>query len=138
MPSSYADTAYPNDVDSDGKQSPNKSFHRLKYELSRISEAVLEVVLKIDEPSYSSIQLLQEQLNTFEKSLPYHLRCRSALISIPSLYPDTSKAIIDSPEVDKRNLALTLQVSVTKLEKGAELIHSNSLWRSQSRRRYSF
>jgi len=114
MQSSYADTAYPDDVEPEGKQISSKSFHRLKYELSRISEAVLEAVLKVDEPSYSAVQALQEQLNSFERSIPYILRCRTALTSLPSLYPDTAKATAESPEVDKRNFSLTLQVSLVR------------------------
>lgn len=112
MSSSYADTAFPDDPGTEGQRSQDKSFHQLKYELSRLSEAVLEAVLKINEPSYSTIQSLQDQLNSFEKSVPYGLRCRTALTSLPSLYPNTVNAIVDSPELDKRNLTLTLQVGI--------------------------
>ena len=138
MSSSYADTAFPADPGTEGQRFPNKSFHQLKYELSRISEAVLEAVLKINEPSYSTIQSLQDQLNSFERSVPYELRCRTALTSLPSLYPDTLSAIVDSPELDRRNLTLTLQVGTDVSRKNLTLTTSNSLWRSRSQKRYFF
>jgi hypothetical protein len=131
MSSSYSDTAFPQDLDSEGRQHPTKSFHQLKYELSRISEAVLEAVLKVNEPSYSVVQSLQGQLHAFEKDVPYALRCRTALLSLPSMYPEAHNAIADSPEVDKRNLAATLQVSLDLYLTALMLMVSNSPWPSQ-------
>lgn len=110
LSSSYADTNFPLDLD-EKTQLPlqHKSFHQLKYELSRISESVLEVVLKVNEPAPQLVQALQDQLVLFEKQIPFSLRSRTAYSSLPSLYINPEDAIGDTPEIDKRNLILTLQ-----------------------------
>lgn len=145
MASAYTDTAYPMDVDDHGRICQSKSFHQVKYELSRLSEAVLELVLKIEEPSYDQIRSLQSRLTAFEIDIPFNLRCRTGLLSLPSIYPDTTRATADSPDIDKRNLTLTLQVSVDPHSKcRRQEIHagqraeykSNLLWLSQSQRRW--
>lgn len=46
----------------------------------------------------------------FEKDVPFHLRCRSVLLALPSRYPDVESAVRDSPEVNKKNLQKTFQV----------------------------
>lgn len=110
LSSSYADTRFPLDLDEKTRLAQShKSFHQLKYELSRISESVLEVVLKVHEPAPQIVQALQEQLVLFEKQVPFVLRSRTAYSSLPSLYTNPEDALIDTPEIDKRNLALTLQ-----------------------------
>jgi hypothetical protein len=85
MSSSYSDTAYPLDLDQAGRPLSAK---------------------------YSAVQSLQGQLIAFEKNVPYALRCRTSLLSLPSLYPEPLGAIAESPEVDRRNLGTTLQVSI--------------------------
>ena len=45
----------------------------------------------------------------FERSVPFHMRCRAALLALPSVYPEQSAAIQDSPDVSKRNLSLSFQ-----------------------------
>lgn len=42
--------------------------------------------------------------------MPFHLRCRSVLLALPSRYPDVESAMRDSPEVNKKNLQKTFQV----------------------------
>ena len=111
MSSAYADTAYPLDLDDTLNPLPHKSFHELKYDLSRISESVLESVLKINQPDYNTTRALQEQLSLFEKQIPYELRCQTAYLSLPSLHTELGTASQASPAVDKRNLTATLQVS---------------------------
>lgn len=45
----------------------------------------------------------------FELNVPFELRCRPVLCSIPSTYPDPDAAIRASPPTNKRNLQLTFQ-----------------------------
>jgi hypothetical protein len=126
MSSAYSDTSYPLDLDEDLNPLPHKSFHQLKYDLSRISESVLESVLKINQPDYSTTRALQEKLSSFEKEIPYQLRCQTAYLSLPSLHTDTGVALQDSPVVDKRNLTVTLQVSSIMVKLNESNSHSLS------------
>jgi hypothetical protein len=41
--------------------------------------------------------------------LPYQLRCRAALLALPSAYPNPEDAQLASPEVNKGQLQLTFQ-----------------------------
>jgi hypothetical protein len=108
---------------------PHKSFHQLKYELSQISEDVIEASLKLREPSLEAIRGLQDRLIAFEKAIPFPLRCRTAYLSLPSLYPNQQDAIIDTPEINKRDLRVTLQVGFHTVERGATGVDSsNSHW----------
>jgi hypothetical protein len=109
MSSAYSDTSYPLDLDEDLNPLPHKSFHQLKYDLSRISESVLESVL-----------------SSFEKEIPSQLRCQTAYLSLPSLHTDTGVALQDSPVVDKRNLTVTLQVSSIMVKLNESNSHSLS------------
>jgi hypothetical protein len=61
--------------------------------------------------SYSNVTSLYQELCELEKNIPFHLRCRTALISLPSVYPDPEQARLDSPDISRRNLKRTLQVS---------------------------
>lgn len=45
----------------------------------------------------------------FERQIPFHLRCRTALLALPSVYADAESATRDSPEVNQRNLHRTFQ-----------------------------
>jgi hypothetical protein len=47
---------------------------------------------------------------TFERNIPYGLRCRAVLLALPSLYPDSETAIRESPELTRKDLRKTLQV----------------------------
>ncbi|OCF71448.1 hypothetical protein I204_07506 [Kwoniella mangroviensis CBS 8886] len=58
---------------------------------------------------YADVQALQNKLASFERDLPYDLRCREALLAATSLYPDPETARNQSPEVNKRNLRATLE-----------------------------
>ncbi|WVR04221.1 hypothetical protein IAU60_001221 [Kwoniella sp. DSM 27419] len=59
--------------------------------------------------SYDSILSLYTQLCSFERSVPYELRCRTALLALPSEYPDPEVARQQSPEVTRRNIRRTFQ-----------------------------
>lgn len=58
---------------------------------------------------YTSIDALYERLCAFERHIPFHLRCRTALLALPSVYADAESATRDSPEVDRSNLHRTFQ-----------------------------
>lgn len=47
----------------------------------------------------------------FERQIPFHMRCRTSLLALPSVYSDPEQARRDSPDVSRRNLKRTLQVS---------------------------
>ena len=40
----------------------------------------------------------------FERRIPYDLRCRTALVSLPSAYPDARLAEAESPALNRRDL----------------------------------
>lgn len=40
----------------------------------------------------------------FERRIPYDLRCRTALVSLPSAYPDARVAEAESPALNRRDL----------------------------------
>lgn len=47
----------------------------------------------------------------FERQVPHHLRCRAALLALPSVHTHSEAAIAASPEVSKRDLPRTFEVS---------------------------
>lgn len=73
----------------------------------------------------------------FQRGIPYELRCRTALLALPSMYIDPGAAIADSPEINKRDLHLTLQVCALVHSSTADH-SSNSLWLSRSLKAFSF
>ncbi|BEI83841.1 hypothetical protein CcaverHIS002_0404450 [Cutaneotrichosporon cavernicola] len=58
--------------------------------------------------AYSAIDALYERLCAFERHIPFAIRCRTALLALPSVYADAESAIRDSPAVSGQ-LALTFQ-----------------------------
>ncbi|GMK58493.1 hypothetical protein CspeluHIS016_0505250 [Cutaneotrichosporon spelunceum] len=97
----YIDTMLPRDVPVGG----GKGYMTLKHELSR----VLDHAMKVQVPPYSAVMALHDKLTAFETEVPFHFRCRAALLALPSRYPDAEKAIADSPEESKRDLHRTFQ-----------------------------
>ncbi|KAL7422804.1 hypothetical protein Q5752_002100 [Cryptotrichosporon argae] len=104
----YIDTALPSQTWADGP-SGVKAFRTLKYELCQISNAVLDQAMNVRASSYSAVTALYERLCAFERTIPFELRCRTALVVLPSMYPDPEAAIANSPEVNRRNLHRTFQ-----------------------------
>ncbi len=49
----------------------------------------------------------------FEQNLPFSLRCRAALLAMPSRFPDPEVAIKMSPEPSRRAMAVSFQVRAT-------------------------
>jgi hypothetical protein len=45
----------------------------------------------------------------FERRIPFDLRCRTALVSLPSAYPDTHMAEAESPALNRRDLRRTFE-----------------------------
>lgn len=86
-----------------------KGWPTLKFELCQISSQVLDAGMTVHFQSYDSIQKLYSQLCEFELNVPYDLRCRSALLALPSVYPDPEMARRNSPEISRHNLHRTLQ-----------------------------
>jgi hypothetical protein len=45
----------------------------------------------------------------FESRIPFDLRCRTALVSLPSAYPDARMAEAESPALNRRDLRRTFE-----------------------------
>jgi len=58
---------------------------------------------------YAAITSLYDRLCAFERHIPFHLRCRTALLALPSVYADADSATRDSPEVNRGDLHRTFQ-----------------------------
>ncbi|BEJ05387.1 hypothetical protein CcaverHIS641_0212040 [Cutaneotrichosporon cavernicola] len=103
----YVDTKLPKEKSSvavDGR-----GYFTLKWELAVLCGQVLDLSMKIHKPLDSGIPDLHRRLTEFESSIPYPLRCRSALLALPSRYADSESAIRDSPEVHRRDIHRTFQ-----------------------------
>lgn len=117
----HIDTKFPAQTYLDGPTGA-KSFKILKYELGRLSgecvtvyqaaiadPSVLEHAMDVRPKAYSSVEALYDRLCAFEQQIPFPLRCRTALLALPSVYPDPDVAVQESPSVNRRNLHRTLQ-----------------------------
>ncbi|GMK58988.1 hypothetical protein CspeluHIS016_0700030 [Cutaneotrichosporon spelunceum] len=103
----YVDTKLPKERSSvavDGR-----GYFTLKWELAVLCGQVLDLTMKIHKPLDSGVSDLHRRLTEFESSIPYPLRCRSALLALPSRYADSESAIRDSPEVHRRDIHRTFQ-----------------------------
>ncbi|OCF39133.1 hypothetical protein I317_07074 [Kwoniella heveanensis CBS 569] len=103
----YIDTAFP-DGPSDYPDG-SKSYQTLRFELIQLSARILDTGMSVQFESYDTILSLYTQLCEFERSIPYELRCRTALLALPSEYPDPEVAKEHSPEISRRNLKRTFQ-----------------------------
>ncbi|TXT11220.1 hypothetical protein VHUM_01971 [Vanrija humicola] len=97
----HIDTEFPSQSWTDGP-SGLKSFRTL-------NRSVLDQAMDVRPTPYSSITALYDRLCAFERQIPFHLRCRTALLALPSVYADAESATRDSPEVSQRNLHRTFQ-----------------------------
>ncbi|WVQ76376.1 hypothetical protein IAR50_006041 [Cryptococcus sp. DSM 104548] len=104
----FIDTAFPSPNPSEIAMG-GKGWPTLKYELCQISSRILEISLTVHFQSYDAIQKLYAEVCDFELNVPYDLRCRCALLALPSVYPDANMARRNSPEVSRHNLHRTLQ-----------------------------
>ncbi|OWZ30832.1 hypothetical protein C347_03977 [Cryptococcus neoformans AD2-60a] len=104
----YIDTAFPSPNPAEVAMG-GKGWPTLKFELCQISSQVLDAGMTVHFQSYDSIQKLYGQLCEFELNVPFDLRCRSALLALPSVYPDPEMARRNSPEISRHNLHRTLQ-----------------------------
>ncbi|WVW79032.1 hypothetical protein I302_100995 [Kwoniella bestiolae CBS 10118] len=103
----YIDTAFP--VGPSDHPEGSKSYQTLRFELIQLSARILDTGMSVQFESYDTILSLYTQLCSFERSIPFDLRCRTAMLSLPSEYPDTNTAIKQSPEITRRNLKKTFQ-----------------------------
>ncbi|KLT41091.1 hypothetical protein CC85DRAFT_303533 [Cutaneotrichosporon oleaginosum] len=92
----YVDTKLPKEKSS--VVNDGRGYFTLKWELAVICGQVLDLSMKIKKPLDSGVPGLHRRLTEFESSIPYPLRCRSALLALPSRYADSESAIRDSPE----------------------------------------
>jgi hypothetical protein len=86
------------------------------------------MTMKVRRPAYAEVIALDGKLyvhpyltlsdhtedssRDFENNIPYSLRCRAALLSMPSQYPQPDAALNASPEPSKRSIAISFQVSL--------------------------
>jgi hypothetical protein len=84
------------------------------------------MAMKVQKPAYSDVIDLDIRLyvftshfsffklthhsGEFEHNLPFSLRCRAALMSMPSRYPQIETAIEASPEPSRRSMIISFQV----------------------------
>ncbi|WWC94364.1 hypothetical protein V866_001206 [Kwoniella sp. B9012] len=101
----YVDTAIPSQTGPPFE----KDFFTLKFELSQISAAILDRAMKVKETPYSSVNELHQRLCEFERQIPFRLRCRAALLALPSVYSNTEAAVRDSPANNQGNLITSFQ-----------------------------
>ncbi|GKZ81188.1 hypothetical protein AnigIFM56816_005700 [Aspergillus niger] len=91
--------------------SREKSYSRLRFELSQLSSEILNMAMKVRKPPYSAVTDLDVRLADFERNLPFSLRCRAAFLSMPSRYPHVQAAIEASPEPSPRSMTISFQQS---------------------------
>ncbi|OJJ02455.1 hypothetical protein ASPVEDRAFT_676961 [Aspergillus versicolor CBS 583.65] len=91
--------------------SGEKSYSILRFELSQLSSEILNMAMKVRKPAYSDVIGLDVRLCEFERNLPFSLRCRTALLSMPSRYPQFEAAIAASPEPSRRSMTISFQQS---------------------------
>ncbi|RDH28069.1 hypothetical protein BDQ94DRAFT_163103 [Aspergillus welwitschiae] len=89
--------------------SREKSYSRLRFELSQLSSEILNMAMKVRKPPYSAVTDLDVRLADFERNLPFSLRCRAAFLSMPSRYPHVQAAIEASPEPSPRSMTISFQ-----------------------------
>lgn len=107
----HIDTELPS-YPSTSPRDPSRSdydFRSLKFELCKISAAVLDQAMSVRSTPYSKIGQLYDRLCAFERHIPFYLRCRPALQALSSVYQDAESASKDSPDVKLGNLHLTFQ-----------------------------
>ncbi|KAL1865142.1 hypothetical protein VTK73DRAFT_5467 [Phialemonium thermophilum] len=86
-----------------------KSYSRLRFELSLLSSEILNIAMKVRKPEYSAVLELDRRLCQFEQSVPFYLRCRAAFLSMPSRYPQLDAVIEASPEPSPRSMTTSFQ-----------------------------
>nr|XP_031857529.1 uncharacterized protein CI109_007089 [Kwoniella shandongensis]KAA5524601.1 hypothetical protein CI109_007089 [Kwoniella shandongensis] len=106
--SRYIDTAFPSPSAAE-RASGVKCWTTLQYEICQLAAQVSDVGMSVHFHSYDTVQKLFDQLCQFEREVPFEMRCRTALLALPSVYPDPEMARRESPEVSRRNLHRTLQ-----------------------------
>ncbi|KAL4764891.1 Zn(II)2Cys6 transcription factor [Aspergillus foveolatus] len=86
-----------------------KSYSILRFELSQLS--ILNMAMKVRKPPYAEVIALDLRLCEFEHNLPFSLRCRAALLAMPSRYPHFEAAVEESPEPSRRSMTISFQQS---------------------------
>ncbi|KAL4893492.1 hypothetical protein BDV59DRAFT_207607 [Aspergillus ambiguus] len=100
----HCDVAFPSDP-----MNGEKSYSILRFELSQLSSEILNMAMKVQQPAYSAVIDLDLRLGEFERNLPFSLRCRAALLAMPSRYPQREAAIEASPEPSRRSMTISFQ-----------------------------
>ncbi|KAH7411112.1 hypothetical protein BKA64DRAFT_692805 [Cadophora sp. MPI-SDFR-AT-0126] len=102
----HCDTAFPSEpLNLHG----DKSYFILRFELSQISSEILTMAMRVRKPPYSEVTDLDLRLAAFERSLPFSIRCRAALMAMPSRYPQAEAAIEASPEPSRSSMTISFQ-----------------------------
>ncbi|KAL5330096.1 hypothetical protein ACEPPN_003620 [Leptodophora sp. 'Broadleaf-Isolate-01'] len=102
----HCDTAFPSDLDN---LNGDKSYFTLRFELSQISAEILTLAMRVRKPPYSEVTDLDLRLCAFESSLPFSIRCRAALMAMPSRYPQAEAAIEASPEPSRSSMTISFR-----------------------------
>ncbi|KFZ02024.1 hypothetical protein V500_00474 [Pseudogymnoascus sp. VKM F-4518 (FW-2643)] len=102
----HCDTLFPTEAPTANGE---KSYSILRFELSQISSEILNMAMRVRKPAFSSVVELDVKLCNFERNLPHYIRCRAALMAMPSRYPQFEKAIDESPEPSRRSITISFQ-----------------------------
>jgi hypothetical protein len=106
----YCDVKLPHDEVLEQSNGEERGFHTIKYQIVQMSAEILDQTLDLaSPPTMDAVMSLHTRLTEFEKNLPYRLRCRTALLALPSLYSSSADAIATSPETDRWDLQLTFR-----------------------------
>ncbi|KAL4987124.1 hypothetical protein BDW68DRAFT_178184 [Aspergillus falconensis] len=69
------------------------------------------MAMEVRKPPYADVIALDLRLCDFENNLPFSLRCRAALLAMPSRYPQFEAAVEASPEPSRGSMAISFQQS---------------------------
>ncbi|KAL4736407.1 hypothetical protein BDV11DRAFT_211264 [Aspergillus similis] len=104
----HCDVAFPSEPPNSRGE---KSYSILRFELSQLSSEILNMAMKVRKPPYAEVIALDLRLCEFEHNLPFSLRCRAALLAMPSRYPQFEAAVEASPEPSRRSMTISFQQS---------------------------
>ncbi|WWC87416.1 uncharacterized protein L201_002305 [Kwoniella dendrophila CBS 6074] len=103
----YIDTAFP--VGPSDHPEGSKSYQTLRFELIQLSARILDTGMSVHFESYDSILGLYSSLCSFERTIPFELRCRTSMLNLPSEYVNQDQVYKLSPELTRKNIKKTFQ-----------------------------
>ncbi|ORX41278.1 hypothetical protein BD324DRAFT_613935 [Kockovaella imperatae] len=118
----YIDTAFPAPYPPPDDRYP-KAYKTLKYEICQMSARILDMGMGVEPAPYADVHEMYLRLCEFERQIPYHFRCRSALSALPSVYPDPAVAVLESPEPNRRQITQSFQQFTLSLNVSENILY---------------